>query len=114
MTPQLIHDLWLVITAVSAAELTAIVIFKLRMYRVSGRYYFLSQAILLMAVIIEQVCAEAKNYAHPAPPDDPALGLLWLAGRALETVVAAGVLGYMVFGRNGKQAHGKIRQEDDP
>lgn len=59
-------------------------------------------AILLISIAVEQVCAEIKNYFHPAPPDDPALGLLWLAGRAVETIVGAIVLGYLVFGRNGK------------
>lgn len=102
MSPDTIQDLWLVVTAISTVILVAIVIFKWIMFRRSGRYYFLSQAILLAFIAHEQLSAEVKNYLHPSPPDDAPVGYYWLIGRILETVVAAAVLGYMVFGRNGQ------------
>lgn len=102
MTPRLVHDLWLVITAMSTLTIGGVAIYLIASFRHSlRRWFFLSLAILLISVAIEQLCAQVKNYFHPAPPDDQLLGLVWLAGRTLETIVGALVLGYLVFGKNG-------------
>lgn len=103
MTPQLIHDLWLVVTAASTLTIVGVAVYLIVSFRRSSRrWFFLSLAILYIAVAVEQLCAQVKNYFHPAPPDDAFLGLVWLAGRAAETIVGAAVLGYLVFGKNGK------------
>jgi hypothetical protein len=107
MTPQAIQNTWLIVTAISTAILIAIAIYKWRMYVYTGTYYFLSQAILITVIAHEQFSAEIKNYYHPVPVDDPFTGYYWLASRVLEMVVSAAVLGYMVFGRNGKSKASK-------
>lgn len=108
MNPQLIHDAWLVVTAASTLTICGVALYLIVSFRQSvRRWFFLSLAILFIAVAIEQACAEVKNYYHPAPPDDQLTGLIWLAGRVLETIVGAMVLGYLVFGRNGKSYSSK-------
>lgn len=100
MTPQLIHDLWLIITAISTMTIVGIAIYLIASFRYSRqRWFFLSLAILLVTVAVEQICAQVKNYYHPAPPDDPFTGLVWLAGRTLEAAVGGVVLGYLVLAK---------------
>lgn len=101
MTPQIIHDLWLIVTATSTLNIGGIAIYLIVSFRHSRqRWFFLWLGFLLITVTIEQVCAQVKNYFHPAPPDDPLTGLIWLAGRTLEMVVGGIVLGYLVFARS--------------
>lgn len=104
MTPQLTHELWLIVTATSTLTITGVAIYLIAIFRHSSRrWFFLWLAILFISVAIEQLCSQVKNYYHPAPPDDQLLGLVWLAGRTLETIVGAVVLGYLVFGKNGSE-----------
>lgn len=104
MTPRLIHELWLVVTAASTLTIVGVALYLIVSFRrSSGRWFFLSLAILFIAVAVEQGCAQLKNYFHPAPPEDQMLGLIWLAGRTAETVIGAMVLGYLVFGKNGNR-----------
>lgn len=101
MTPQQLHDLWLVLTVVSTLELSAIAIYLWRMFRYSTRkWFFWSLALVLASVAMEHVGAEIKNLGQ-APPPDFDIAVLWLVGRTQEVIIAGGVLGYMIFGRNG-------------
>lgn len=101
MTPQQLHDLWLVLTVISTLELSAIAIYLWRMFRHSSRkWFFWSLALVLASVATEHVCAEIKNLGQ-APPPDFNIAAIWLLGRTQEAIIAGGVLGYMIFGRNG-------------
>lgn len=106
MTPTQLHDVWLVVTAVTTMTIGGIAIFLLAMFRQSShRRFFWALAVAFISVAIEQACAEVKNYYQTVPaPVDMQLLKLWLAGRAQEAVVTALVLIYLVFGRNGKPA----------
>lgn len=102
MTPQQLHDIWLVLTVISTLEISAIAIYLLRMFRSSSRkWFFWSIGFVLASVAVEHACAELKNLGQ-APPPDFNIALMWLLGRVQEAIVAGLVLGYMVFGRNGK------------
>lgn len=102
MTPQQLHDLWLIITVIATLEIGGIALYLWRMFRSSSRkWFFWSIALLLASISVEHVSAEIKNLSQAAP-DDTSIAWQWLAGRIQEAVVAGFVLGYMVFGRNGK------------
>lgn len=101
MTPQQLHDIWLIVTVVATLEISAIAIYLWRMFRFSSRkWFFWSVALVLASIAVEHVASEIKNLGQPAPADFT-IAALWLVGRVQEAVVAGGVLGYLVFGRNG-------------
>lgn len=101
MTPQQLHDIWLVITVIATLEISAIAIYLWRMFRFSSRkWFFWSIGMVLASIAMEHVSAEIKNLGQP-PPVDFSIAALWLIGRIQEAAIAGGVLGYLVFGRNG-------------
>lgn len=104
INPQSLHDAWLVVTVITTLTICGCALFLLLTFRGSGRRkFFWALAILLISVSVEQTCAEIKNYYQQTPPPvDMNLILLWLAGRVQEAIVAALVLGYLIFGQNGK------------
>lgn len=101
MTPQQLHDIWLIVNVVAILEVAAIAIYLLSMFRDSTRRrFFWAMAAVFAAVAIDQTMQEFKNLGA-LPPTDAEIAWAWLLGRLL-VVIAAGVgLGYMVFGRNG-------------
>jgi uncharacterized membrane protein SirB2 len=102
MNPQTLHDAWLVTTVLATVALAGIAIFLRQMFRFSERkWFFWALALVLASIVIEHVTAEIKNLDMP-PPDNVWIATQWLLGRAQEAIIAALVLGYMVFGRNGK------------
>lgn len=101
MTPQTLHDAWLVITVIATLSISGIALYLWKMFRFSSRrWFFWSLSAVLASIAVEHVCAEIKNLGQPAPQDFT-IALMWVIGRIQEAVVAALVLGYMVFGRNG-------------
>lgn len=102
INPQTLHDAWLVVTVITTLEISGIALFLLMMFRDSSkRRFFWTLALLLASVSVEQCVAEIKNL-YGTTPTDVNLTLFWLAGRIQEAIVAGAVLGYMIFGRNGK------------
>lgn len=99
ITPQLLHDLWLAITAIAVFALVATAIYLWQSFQ---RRFFRAMALILFSVAMEMVCAEIKNVYYPCPPTDAVTALQWLGGRIQELIVTIGALGYLVFGRNGK------------
>ena len=109
MSPQVLHDAWLVVTAVTILTIGGIALFLLIMFRQSERRrFFWVLAMVLISVSVEQFCAEVKNYYQQAPPElDYGLIRFWLAGRVQEAIISGIGLLYLVFGRNGKHSDGK-------
>jgi bacteriorhodopsin len=109
MTPQQLHDAWLVVTVVTTMTIGGTAFYLLMMFRRSSkRWFFWALAMALISISIEQVCAEIKNYYQAEPPEiDMQLLKIWLGGRVQEAIVTGGVLAYMVFGRNGKASSNK-------
>lgn len=111
MTPQTLHDAWLIITVIAALSIGGISVFLLREFRGSSRrWFFWSLAFALASIAIEHVSAEIKNFGQP-PPATFNIALLWLIGRTQEAIVASCVLLYLVFGRNGQQAPAKTSED---
>ena len=103
MTPQQLHEAWLVVTAITTMTIGGIALFLLVTFRRSGRrWFFWALAIVLLSVTIEQLCAETKNYYQSEITTDTQLLKLWLAGRTQEAVASGLALIYLVFGQNGK------------
>lgn len=102
MTPQQLHDAWLIITVIATLEISGIAVYLWRMFRTSSRrWFFWTQAFVFAAVAIDQTAQEIKNLGA-APPDDVSTAWTWVMGRVVVVIVAGIGLGYMVFGRNGK------------
>jgi predicted tellurium resistance membrane protein TerC len=103
MSAQALHDTWLVITAITIALLICVAIYLCRSFW-SSRYrcFFVATGVLVASVAVELICSEIKNFYRPVQVEgDMSVLWLWLAGRVQELLVAAFVLGYYVFGRNG-------------
>lgn len=101
MTPQQIHDLWLIVNVIATLEVAAIAVYLLWMFRDSTRRrFFWALAAVFAAVAIDQSMQEIKNLGA-LPPADAEIAWAWLLGRLLVVTVAGTGLGYMVFGRNG-------------
>lgn len=99
MNPQLLHDIWLGTTAVAIFALAAIAVY---LWKSFPRTWFLRALALVFAVVaIDMFAGQVKNFYYRAPPTDAAVSLLWLGARVVAVLVSAGVLGYMIFGRNG-------------
>jgi hypothetical protein len=82
--------------------MSGIALYLWRMFRWSSRRrFFWAIAAAFASIAIEHVSAEIKNLAQPAPVD-VAIAWQWLAGRIQESIIAGFVLGYLVFGQNGK------------
>lgn len=104
MTPQALHDTWLIITVIATLEISAIAIYLWLMFRSSSRkWFFWSIGLVLASIAVEHVASEIKNLGQPAPADFT-IAAMWLLGRIQEAVVAGIVLGYLVFGRNGNSS----------
>lgn len=112
MTPQQLHDAWLVITVVTTMTIGGVALYLLMMFRQSERrWFFWVLAIIYISVSIEQLCAEVKNYYQGEPAVvDMRLLKLWLVGRIQEAIVSGLGLLYLVFGRNGKRQGKKERE----
>lgn len=103
MTPQQLHDLWLILTVVATLEISAIAVYLWRMFRFSSRrWFFWTLAAVFAAIAVDQTTQEVKNLAA-LPPPNVGIAWTWLIGRIVVVVVAGIGLGYIVFGRNGKQ-----------
>lgn len=102
MTPQQLHDIWLIINVIATLEISAIAIYLWYMFRNSARkWFFWMVAAVFAAVAVDQTAQEIKNLGA-APPLDVSIAWTWLAGRVTVVTIAAIGLAYMVFGRNGK------------
>lgn len=103
MNSQTLHDAWLVITAITTLLLGCVSLYLCRSFwRSRYRCFFIATGVLIASVAVEQICSEIKNYYHPAEVESDVTVLwIWLLGRIQEMFVAAFVLGYYVFGRNG-------------
>lgn len=107
MTPQQLHDIWLVITVIATLEISAIAIYLWRMFRFSSRkWFFWGIGLVMASIAIEHVSSEIKNLGQPAPADF-SIAAMWLMGRIQEAAIAGAVLGYLVFGRNGNSNSNK-------
>jgi hypothetical protein len=102
MTPQNLHDIWLIVTVIVTLEVAGIALYLWQMFHNSNRRWFFWALALAFASIGLEFCAsEIKNLYQSAPPTLE-LAWLWLLARTQEMLVLGGVLGYLVFGRNGK------------
>jgi hypothetical protein len=101
--PQNLHDIWLVLTVITTLETGGIALYLWKMFgRSSRKWFFWALALAFASVAVEQAVSEVKNL-YGAPILNPELARMWVAGRAQQVVVLGGVLGYLVFGRNGNQ-----------
>lgn len=108
MTPQQLHDIWLIITVIATLEIAAIALYLWRMFRSgSHKWFYWTLAAVFAAVALDQTAQEIKNLSA-LPPPDVGIAWTWLAGKVIVVVVAGFGLGYMVFGRNGSS---KTEQE---
>lgn len=104
--PQTLHDLWLVLTVITTLEAGGLALYLWKMFRGSARrWFFWALAVAFASIAIEQSISEVKNLYHVDPPGVE-IAQLWVAGRTQEAIVLGAVLGYLVFGRNGKTPKG--------
>jgi len=98
MTPQLLHDAWLVMTVLTFCATGGVATFLLVTFKRSEhRWFFFALAILLLSITVNQITAGVKNYFQ-APTVDISILYLWLIGRFQEAVIATLVLFRIVFG----------------
>lgn len=97
MSAETIKSVWLIVTVITTLTIGGCAVYLWRMFKLR---FFRALALLLVAITVEQICAEIKNY-YTDPIEDLVLGFVWLAGRAVEAAVGSLVLAYLVLGRNG-------------
>lgn len=103
MNPQTLHDAWLVVTVIATLGIGGIATFLWTTFRRSAhRWFFWMIAMVLTSVAVEHVSAEIKNLYATDVPASLTIAGQWLIGRMQEAIVATVVLGYMIFGRNGR------------
>lgn len=109
--PQVLHDTWLILTVITTLEVSGIALYLWKMFRGSSRrWFFWALALGYASIAVEQTVSELKNLYQP-PPESVELASLWVAGRIQEAIVLGGILGYLVFGRNGHSTQAQSTTE---
>jgi hypothetical protein len=101
ITPQLLHDAWLIINVILLLEIVGI---GLYLWQMGGRArkFLRMTALAFFSIAGTIIGAEFKNvWQQEPPPVSVGVIAFWLLTYCQAAIVLGFVLGYLVFGRNG-------------